>query len=243
MQDFEPGEELTVVNPPEIKVHPGDRIDISVTCKNPQLAIPFNVVGGVFNVDINGGVDEGGGRSSLSSEIPRGYLVDASGNIDFPVLGTLHIEGLTLSEVKDLVSSLLIERNYIREPIVNVNILNFKITMLGEIGEGVLPIKDNQINLLQAIALAGGTRSHGMISDVRVIRTVDGTRRMYSVNLKSKDLYNSPAFHLQQDDIVYVMPKSTKMDGNTFSAIWQYISPFISTISTLTVMYVWALKR
>lgn len=238
MQDFKPGERLAVNDAPELKVHVGDRLDISVTCKNPQLAIPFNVVGGVVSVDING-VDDGSGRSSMSSETPRGYLVDASGNIDFPVLGTLHIVGLTLNEVKNLIANLLIERNYIREPIVKVNILNFKITMLGEIGVGVMPIQDNQVNLLQAIAMAGGTRTYSNIKDVRVIRTANGYREMYSVNLKSKDLYNSPAFYLQQDDIVYVIPKGTKIEGSAMSSVWQFISPVVSTVSTLSVLYIW----
>ena len=238
MQDFKPGEQFAVNGTPELKVHVGDRLDISVTCKNPQLAIPFNVVGGVVNMDINS-ADDGSGRSSISAETPRGYLVDASGNIEFPVLGTLHIVGMTLSEVKNHIANLLIEKNYIREPIVKVNIINFKITMLGETGVGVMPIEDNQINLLQAIAMAGGTQTFGKIDDVRVIRSANGYKEMYSVNLKSKELYNSPAFYLQQDDIVYVMPKATKIDGNALQTTMQIITPFITTISTLSVVYIW----
>ena len=111
--------------------------------------------------------------------------------------------------------------------------------MLGEIGVGVMPIQDNQINLLQAIAMAGGTRTFGKIDDVRVIRSANGYREMYSVNLKSKNLYNSPAFYLQQDDIVYVMPKGTKLEGNKFSTAWQFISPVVSTVSALSVVYIW----
>ncbi|MBO4571278.1 MAG: polysaccharide biosynthesis/export family protein [Bacteroidales bacterium] len=238
MQDFKPGEQFAVNDAPELKVHVGDRLDIAVTCKNPQLAIPFNVVGGIVNMDINS-ADDGSGRSSISSETPRGYLVDATGNIEFPVLGTLHIVGMTLNEVKNHIARLLVEKNYIREPIVKVNIINFKITMLGEIGVGVMPIEDNQINLLQAIAMAGGTRTYGKIDEVRVIRTANGYREMYSVNLKSKELYNSPAFYLQQDDIVYVMPKATKLEGGAFQAVWQYVSPVVSAVSTLSVVYIW----
>ena len=238
MQDFKVGEQFAVNDAPELKVHVGDRLDISVTCKNPQLAIPFNVVGGVVNMDINA-ADDGSGRSSISSETPRGYLVDTAGNIEFPVLGTLHIVGMTLNEVKNHIANLLIEKNYIREPIVKVNIINFKITMLGEIGIGVMPIEDNQINLLQAIAMAGGTRDYGKIDDVRIIRTANGYKEMYSVNLKSKDIYNSPAFYLQQDDIVYVMPKATKISGSTVQAIWQYISPIVSTAGTVSMVYLW----
>lgn len=235
MQDFKAGESMDVAPVPELKAQVGDRLDISVTCKNPQLALPFNVVGGVINVNLNGGEDT---ESTMSSQTPKGYLVDSYGNIDFPVLGTLNIAGKSLSQVKDYIAHLLVEKNYIKDPIVTVNLLNFKITMLGEIGVGVVPVEGNSINLLDAIAQSGGTASYGKIKDVRVIRTENGKRTMYSVNLKSKELYNSPAFHLQQNDVVYVMPKNNKFEGGFMT----WISPlttFVSALSSISMVYLW----
>lgn len=236
LQDFNAGESMSVAPVPELKVQVGDLLDIAVTCKNPQLAIPFNVVGGIVNVNLNGS-DENGG-STMSSQTPKGYLVDSYGYIDFPVLGTLHIAGKTLSQVKDYIASLLVEKNYIKEPIVTVNILNFKITMLGEVGVGIVPVEGNSLNLIDAIAQSGGTSSFAKIKDVRVIRTENGKRTMYSVDLKSKELYNSPAFHLQQNDVVYVMPKANKFEGGLVS----WFTPFttvVSALSSISMVYLW----
>ena len=235
LQDFQPGETLDVAAVPELVVQVGDRIDIAVTCKTPQLALPFNVVGGLVNVNLNG--DDASG-SSMSSQTPKGYLVDNYGNIEFPVLGTLHIAGKTLSEVKNYISFLLVDKNYIKEPIVSVNILNFKITMLGETKIGVMPVSGNSINILQAIAQSGGTSGYADIKDVRVIRTENGKRKMYSINLKSKDLYKSPVFYLQQDDLVYVMPKSNKMEGS-FTSWLTPTTTVLSAISSLLMVYLW----
>lgn len=236
MQDFNVGESMDVATVPELKAQVGDLLDISVTCKNPQLALPFNVVGGVINVNLSGGDDTGG--TTMSSQTPRGYLVDSYGNIDFPVLGTMHIAGKTLSEVKDYIAHMLEDRNYIKDPIVTVNILNFKITMLGEVGIGVVPIEGNSINLIDAIAQSGGTSSFARIKDVRVIRTEDGKRTMYSVNLKSKDLFNSPAYHLQQNDIVYAMPKANKFDGG-LETWFMPLTSVVSAISSLSMIFLW----
>ena len=236
IQDFKVGESIPVTPAPELKAQVGDRLEIAVTCRNPQLALPFNVVGGVVNVSLTG-VDDAG-SSTMSSQTPKGYLVDAYGNIDFPVLGSLHIAGMTLSQIKDYVSNLLIEKNYLKDPIVTVNILNFKITVLGETRIGVMPIEANSINLIDAIAMSSGTSAYGRIKDVRVIRTEDGQRTMYSVNLKSKDLYDSPAYHLQQNDVVYVMPKGNKYDGG-FMTWFSPVTSLVSILSSASLIYLW----
>lgn len=237
LQDLEVGEKYPVAAAPELKVKSGDRLDISVTCKNPQLALPFNVVGGVVNMDLGGSDDT---RSSLSSESPKGYLVDAYGDIDFPVLGKLHIGGFTLSQVKDYIADMLIERNYIKDPIVSVNLLNFKITILGETQSEDMEIESNQINILQLIARTRDLTPYALRSDVRVIRsTDDGCREVYSLNLKSKEVFNSPAFYLQQNDIVYVMPKGSKLDGSILTSYTSVATAILSAISTLSVAYMW----
>jgi len=235
LQDFQVGESIEAYPAPELKVQVGDRLDISVTCKNPQLALPFNVVGGLVNISLNGGDDTG---SSMSSQTPKGYLVDNSGDIDFPVLGTLHLEGKTLSEVKGYISELLVEKNYIKDPIVTVNLLNFTITTLGELGYGIQRIEENGINLLDLLARTGGISSFSNISDLRVIRTENGKRTMYSVNLKSKDLYNSPVYNLQQNDIVYAMPMWNRFEGG-YQTWLQPLYFAISSISSISMIFFW----
>lgn len=236
LQDFKVGEKFPVAAAPELKVKPGDRLDISVTCKNPQLAIPFNVVGGVFNLDLG----DDGGRSSISNEIKKGYLVDNDGNIDFPVLGTLHVAGFTLNEVKKNIADMLVERNYIKEPLVSVDLLNFRVTVLGETNVGDLIISTNQMNIFQLIARTRDLSAYALRTDVRVIRTTDdGCREIYSLDLKKKDVYNSPAFYLQQNDMVYVMPKGTKLNGSSLTSYTSVVSAILSAFSTLSVVYMW----
>ena len=240
LQDTKPGDKFAVSEAPELKAKPGDRLDIFVTCKNPQLALPFNVVGGVLNMDL-GSNDDGATRSSLSSSAQKGYLVDTKGNIDFPVLGTLHIGGMTLTEIKEYISTLLIDRNYIKDPIITVDLLNFKITVLGETQSEDFMVEGNQINIFQLIARTRDLSPYANRTDVRVIRTTDdGCREIYSLNLKSKDVYNSPAFYLQQNDMVYVMPKGTKLDGSILTSYSAVASAILSAISTLSVAFMWA---
>lgn len=240
LQDTKPGEKFAVAEAPELVAKPGDRFDIFVTCKNPQLALPFNVVGGVFSMDL-GSNDDGVTRSSLSSSTQKGYLVDANGNIDFPILGTLHIGGMTLTEIKEYISTLLIDRNYIKDPIITVNLLNFKITVLGETQPTEYIVEGNQINIFQLIATTRELSAYANRTDVRVIRTTDdGCREIYSLNLKTKEVYNSPAFYLQQNDMVYVMPKGTKLDGSILTSYTSVLTAALSAISTLSVAFMWA---
>lgn len=240
LQDTKPGDKFAVAETPELKAKPGDRLDIFVTCKNPQLALPFNVLGGLFSIDL-GSNDDGGSRSSLSSSSPKGYLVDNNGNIDFPVLGTLHIGGMTLTEVKDYIATLLIDRNYIKDPLVTVNLLNFRVTVIGETRPSDFIVDGNQINIFQLIARSQDLGSYAKRTDVRVIRTTDdGCREIYSLNLKSKDVFNSPAFYLQQNDMVYIMPKGTKLDGSLLTSYTSVMSAILSAISTLSVAFMWA---
>lgn len=240
LQDTKPGDKFSVAEVPELKAKPGDRLDIFVTCKNPQLALPFNVVGGVINMDL-GSNGDGLARTSLSSSTEKGYLVDAQGNIDFPVLGTIHIGGMTLTEIKNYIATLLIERNYIKDPIITVNLLNFRVTVIGETRPTEITVNGNSLNIFQLIARTNDLSSYALRTDVRVIRTTDdGCREVYSLNLKSKDVFNSPAFNLQQNDMVYVMPKGTKLDGSTLSTYLRVASTVLSAFATISTVLLWA---
>ena len=125
LQDMEPGHGYPCDIRYEAVVHTDDRLDITVSSKNPELAIPFNVHGGSFRVDAAGSVTEN------TASAPRGYRVDVDGNIDFPILGKLHVEGLKVSEVTTLIRDRIIAGGYIREPLVSLEFLNFKYSVLG----------------------------------------------------------------------------------------------------------------
>lgn len=147
-----PDTEYPVAEAPVLRLQKNDRISIQVSAKSLELAAPFNTVAGTYKVGIDGSVSTGMDQSSNA----QGYLVDREGNIAFPVLGNLHVEGLTLEEVRDLVRNKLINGQLISEPIVKVEILNFKISVTGAIGNRVLDAPDGRMTLLEAITKAGG---------------------------------------------------------------------------------------
>ena len=226
LQDMIPGEEYPLELKHEAKVQRDDRLAIVVTCKQPALAIPFNMQGGSVSVNANGEV-------SQSSGVPatKGYRVDINGNIDFPILGELCVEGMTVSQVKQLIQDRIKEGGYIKDPIVSIEFLNFKYTVLGAAGAGSFSVEGDRITLLEAIAKSGDR--------VLVIREENGVRKVYPHDLRSKDIFESPAYYLQQNDIVYVEPKYKKKDKEDRAI--QYGSLLLSLSAAVTSLF-WVLK-
>jgi polysaccharide export outer membrane protein len=222
MDDMVPYKSYPVTEQGEIKIQKDDRLSIVVNSKNPELAAPFNLNVGAYKIDNQGDITS----SSLGSNQIRekGYTVNRDGNIDFPILGKLHVEGLTQLELSEMIKKTLIESRLIKDPLVTVDLLNLKILMLGEVGSvGVLSLEDKRVNLLEALARTGGVTSNGRLENVAVIRTENGMRKMYNVNLRTVSLFNSPVYYLQQNDIVYVQPKSGK-PSQGFQNSWTVIS-------------------
>lgn len=238
VQDMEVLEKYPVKEEVEIKIQPKDKLDIVVTCKNPELAMPFNIVGGTVRTDANGDVTS----STTGVEDKKGYVVDKFGNIDFPVLGELYVQGLTLEQLKNMIEERIKEKNYIRDPMVLADFMNFKITILGEVGsKGNFTVEDNEINLLQAVAMAGDLTNNAKRKEVMVIRTENGERTAYEVNMLSKDMYDSPAFQLQQNDVVYVKPNKNKSDGR-FERNSTVLGLLLTFVTAFTSFYHWVLK-
>lgn len=237
LNDLEKLETVDVTAEPDLKVSPNDRLEITVTCKNPVLAAPFNVIGGA-----TGSIDAGTVAGAVSSS-EKGYLVDKNGEITFPVLGTIHVGGLTLAEVKETIENEIKSRNYITEPIVLVDFVNFQITVLGEVNnKGNFIVKDNRINILQAIALAGDLPNSAVLDDIMVIRTEGNTRTAYTISVKTKDCFNSPAFYLQQNDIVYVKPSRAKLAPASELAL-TITSTVMSGLSAIASILYWTVGR
>lgn len=234
LQDMELGHGYPYDTKYEAVVHLNDRLDITVSSKSAELAIPFNAHGGTFQVEANGTVSQ-----SASSD-HKGYRVDVDGNINFPILGKLHVEGLTVSEVTNLIRNRIIEGQYIKDPLVSLEFLNFKYSVLAAVGNNAtFTVEGDRITLLEAIAKAGDVNNRGRVNRVAVIREEDGQRVMYMHDLRSKDLFRSPCYYLQQNDIVYVEPKYMKQDRE--DKTWKYITGFLSAI-TAACSIIWAIK-
>lgn len=207
---------------PELRLQVEDRVTIQVFSTDAELAAPFNAGLGMI---------DGTGQQATSSS----YTIDKNGNIDFPVLGTLHIEGKTLNQLKEDIASEIIRLGYIREPIVKVEMENFNVTVIGQMGQSILPVEGSSINILQVLARTAGANEYTNLQDVMVIRTEEGERVAYSVNLQSKSLFDSPVFYLQQNDVVYVKPRGLR-PSTTMTAIMSAFTPFITIGSTITTL-------
>ncbi|MBO4498965.1 MAG: polysaccharide biosynthesis/export family protein [Bacteroidaceae bacterium] len=230
LQDLQERVSYLVQERPEAKISVGDKLSITVTCSNPTLAAPFNVASGHSYYDAT----SGNVNYSAQSEESKGYLVDKNGEIDFPVLGKINVAGTTLVDLKNEIERRLKVKPYIQDPLVFVEFMNFKVTMLGEIGNGNYTFPSGEVTILEAIAEAG-INNTGVIDDIWVIRTTGGERRLYSINLKTKDLYDSPVYYLQQNDLVYVKPKNGLRDSKTDNMFQNVslVSSFVTTVTTL----------
>ena len=221
----------------EIKLTKDDKLSITVGSKNPELVIPFNIGVGSYALNADGAVASA--MSGTTSIRERGYVLDKNGEIEFPIIGKIKAEGLTTKELGDVIKNSLIKNGLVSDPMVTVDLLNLKITVLGEVGSvGVQTIQDTRVTLLDVIANSGGVTSNGRMDNVAVIREEDGVRQMYETNLKSMELFESPAFYLQQNDIVYVRPIAAKPSARTDSN-WRMVSAGLTIISLVSTLLLW----
>jgi len=237
LQDMREGMAYPVDFKHEATIHCDDRLAISVSSKNPELAIPFNTQNASFRISADGSVSA---NEAPSAGKAAGYRVDVDGNITFPILGKLHLEGKTINQATELIRNRIIEGNYIKEPMVNIDFTNFKYSVLGAVGSpGTYTVSGDRITLLEAVAKAGDLSTKARTDRVTVIREQNGERQMYVHDLRSKNIFDSPAFYLQQNDVVYVEPKYSKKDAE--DRTWQFTTFFVS-LASLAVSLIWALK-
>lgn len=234
LQDMQVGERYHFERKHEAVVHRDDRLSITVSCKQPELALPFNTQTAAVRVSSTGEI------SSAPDGNDKGYRVDVDGNIDFPMLGKINVEGRTLAEVTQLIKNGIIEGNFIKNPLVSVDFLNFKYTVLGAVGSnGTYTVRGDRVTLLEAIANAGDLGSNARVDKVTVIREIGNERQIFVHDLRSSNIFNSPCFYLQQNDIVYVEPKYRKKERS--ERIAQYVTMTLSAIATACTV-IWAVK-
>ena len=218
----------------EIHLQPGDQLSITVSCKQPELAIPFNIMNGSINMDGTGSTT----GTSFARDNDFRYTVDQDGYINFPLLGQLMIQGMTVAEVEDFVERKIKEGAYIADPIVTAVFKNFQITVIGLAGSGNYTIEKDKFNLIEALAMIGTLPNTALIDDIMVIRTEDGFRTAYSVNLKTKDLFESPVYYLQQNDVIYIKPSKYISDGR-FERIRAVSSNVFSLATLISNVFMW----
>ena len=231
LQDMEEGQKYAIEQYSQALVHVNDRLNIVVTCKNPELALPFNSQTGLIDITNNQ-------ITAVGQNLNQGYRVDSDGYINFPILGRILVEGLTIKQTSDLIKALRINGDYIKDPTVTIDFLNFKYITWGAIGNGVHTVASDHVTIIEALASAGGVPKTSRLDNVMVLREINGNREIYKMDLRSKDLFNSPGYYLQQNDIVYVEPKD-RLDQR----IRQNIGSVVGVMSTITgfVLLMWNL--
>ncbi len=235
-QDVPTGTAEQVVNTSDIRVRPEDKISILVNSKDPLLMELFNLP--IVSRQI------GTSSGSSNSQGISGYTVNNDGNIDFPVLGEVYVAGMTREEIASLIKDELISRNLVKDPVVTVEFMNLTVSVLGEVAKpGRFSIDKDRLSLLDAIGMAGDLTVYGKRDNVLVQREENGKKVLYRVNLNSGyDLYSSPVYYLQQNDIVFVEPNSTKarqstVNGNNVrsTSFWISLASLLTTITVLIV--------
>ncbi len=228
----------------EVKIQSDDVLGISVNSVNPQASAIFNMVNNTSQLTpapYNSGTIPSTGSTNYS-EVINGYLVNKQGFINFPVLGNLKVVGLTTSQVKDTLLTRLTK--YLETPIINVRLLNYKVTVLGEVSHpAVYSISSERISVIDAIGMAGDLTIYGKRENVLLIREEDGKRTFIRLDLNSSNLFQSPYYYLKQNDIVYVEPSKAKvqtLQGNTFRTVALVTS--VVSVFVLILIRISALK-
>lgn len=235
-KDMQPGIAVKVLNPLDIRVQPKDKISILVNSKDPLLMDLFNLP--IISRQI-------GTRSGTSgSQGMSGYTINKYGDIDFPVLGYIHVAGMTREEIASCIKEELISKNLVKDPVVTVEFMNLTISVLGEVANpGRFNIDQDRLTLLDALSMAGDLTVYGKRENVLVQREENGQKTLYQVNLNSGyDLYVSPVYYLRQNDVVYVEPNNTRarqstVNGNNVrsTSFWLSLASLLTTITVLIV--------
>jgi polysaccharide export outer membrane protein len=209
---------------PEIQV--GDLLAINVSAVEGATAVPFNL----YEKPVVG--------NTMSNAEPIKYLVNADGDINFPVFGKIKVAGLTTKKLTDNLAEKI--KPYIKDPIINVRITNFKITVLGQVkSPGTFSIPNERISVLEAIGLAGDLEIHGQRKNVMLIREQNGKRVFVNIDLTNKALFASPYFYLAQNDVLYVEPNKVEVNGSAVGANTGVILGSISILlSIITILLI-----
>lgn len=212
-------------------IMPKDLLTIVVSCENPEAAVPFNLaVATQASVAVN---------ATTTTPVLQQYLVDNKGNVMFPVLGELHLGGLTKKQAEDLVVGKL--KPYMKDaPIVTVRMVNYKISVIGEVTRpGTFTISNEKVNLLEALAMAGDMTVYGMRDNVKLIREdANGKQTIITLDLNKAETILSPFYYLQQNDIVYVTPNKTvarNSDIGSSTSLWFSATSILVSLASLLV--------
>lgn len=234
VQDLTTDQKIMTADLSMIRIQPGDQLSIIVSSRNPELcnifnlAVPYRYVGATnFSAGTN--------QTSF-------FTVGPDGTIDYPVFGQIDVTGLTRSELAHKIQRMIIEGDYIKDPVVTIDYANLTVSVLGEVtSPGKYSINKDRITLFDALSMAKDLTINGNREDVLVLReNSDGSSQSYRVDMTSSEVMKSPVYYLQQNDVIYVSPneqrrRQSKASGNTIMTptFWLSITSTLCTVTTL----------
>ena len=229
LQDLNDTTGTGTVQVPELKIQKNDLLSIQVysASTRPDLS------DAPYNLPIQTAVGAEGGTQPSS-----GFLVDAHGNIEYPQIGVIHVEGLTKLQLADTIKRRINEdKTVLADPSVIIRFQNLKVTVMGEVNkQGPIVVPGERVTILEAIGLAGGITDYGLKNAVKVIREVEGKREVGIVDLSSKDLFESPFYNLSQNDLVFIDPSARKAKRTDQEVAYRQAGFVISLITAIAVV-------
>lgn len=218
----------------EPRIKAGDALSITVSALDAEAVVPYNLPTTVYSSP--------GSSTVNTTPSLQNYMVDAEGNIEFPLLGSLHVEGLLRSEVADLVRDRL--QAQIMNPTVNVQLLSPTVVVMGEVSRpGRQTMPNGRLTLLEALGAAGDLTIYGRRDNVLVTREVNGKLEFARIDLTSADLFTSPYYYLQQNDVIYVSPNKVRAINSTNLGLWLSMVSTVASAATVIVTVVNTTKK
>jgi polysaccharide export outer membrane protein len=214
----------------ETTLQPDDQLMILVNSENPEIAAPYNLK----SVSIQGTNETG-----ITQERMQNYILDQEGNIDFPLIGKINLLGLNRNQASEKIKNIL-KNGYINDPSIYLRLLNFKISVLGEVNKpGVYPVQGERVTLIEALALAGDLTIYGKRNSILLIREKNGAKTYEKIDITNTDFINSKNYYLSQNDVIYVEPNKTKVNS---SAVGPNLTIGISALSLVVTILALTLK-
>nr|WP_321223487.1 polysaccharide biosynthesis/export family protein [uncultured Psychroserpens sp.] len=213
----------------EIVYKPNDILTIDVSAEVSESVAAFNLPAVAYNTNA--------GAANQPTVLRQTYLLDPQGNIEFPVLGTVKMGGLTRAEATAMLKEKI--GVYVKEFIVNIRLINFTITVLGEVNRpGAYTVQGERISLTQALGLAGDLTIYGKRNNVFLVREVDGKKKYAKYDLTSINVVNSPVYYLSQNDLIYVEPNNARVKSSSFNPNTGVLISAISTLATIAAIFI-----
>ena len=222
LQDMKHGTQIELEDKFEAVISPYDELDIIITSFDSELARPFNI--------------RGANSAAYATGTGIAYLVDVDGNIELPILGTIHAAGLTRLKLQDRVKDLLVSGGYINDPFVLVRFRSFKIFFLGANGGKAITVSNERCTFLEALALSGDMNIYTDRDKIMVMREVDGKMVSRYLDPRSSKVFNDPFFMLQQNDFIITRNTAYRNFQQSYGQFGTIMS-FISTLSSLAATY------